>query len=157
MEIFASGYNQPIMGRFIGAIELIAPDCNLSTIKDGRGGIFSWVPDEPIMEWSLLYFNANKVRGNHYHPEFTEYFLIADGAVVLVTKDPVTGGDVNILLGKGSCFKTPPHTAHAVHAIQPSICVSFLTKPWSQCSDPIVFEDIIPFDKEYNDFIERQR
>ena len=66
------------MNKF-GNIEILIPSCNLSTIDDGRGGIFTWIPDEPLMEFNMLYFKPGKVRGNHYHPEFTEYFLVTDG------------------------------------------------------------------------------
>ena len=143
------------MSTFFGDIEILESMCNLSTIKDGRGGIFSWVPKESIKEWSMLYFNSNKVRGNHHHPEFTEYFLVADGAIVLVTRDSHTGKEISMLMGKGMCFRTPPGVPHAVHAIKPSICISFLTKPWDDCENPIIFEDLIPFDKEYDEYIEK--
>ena len=66
---------QKSMNKF-GNIEILTPSCNLSTIDDGRGGIFTWIPDEPLKEFNMLYFKPGKVRGNHYHPEFTEYFLI---------------------------------------------------------------------------------
>ena len=42
------------------------PSCNLQTVRDGRGGIFTWVPPEPILEWNMLIFHPNKIRGNHY-------------------------------------------------------------------------------------------
>lgn len=145
------------MKKYFGALEILDPMCNLTTIKDGRGGIFSWVPQDDIKEWSMLYFNPNKVRGNHYHPEFTEYFLIADGAVVVITKDPETGKEINMLMGKGMCFRTPPGVPHAVHAIEPSICISFLTKPWDDCESPIIFEDLVPFDEDYNKYIKNEK
>ena len=57
------------MNKF-GDIEILIPSINLSTIDDGRGGIFTWVPNEPLMEFNMLYFKPGKVRGNHHHPEF---------------------------------------------------------------------------------------
>ena len=53
-------------------IQKIKPNCNLDTIKDRRGGIFSFVPKEPIFEWTHQFINKGKIRGNHCHPEFDE-------------------------------------------------------------------------------------
>ena len=131
--------------RKLGNIEILPSSCNLSTLKDGRGAILTWVPDLPILEFNMLYFNPNKIRGNHFHPEFTEYFLVISGAVMLVTKDAETGGEISMQAGAGVCFRTPPNTVHAVHAITDSVCVSMLTKPWETCNPPIVHEDLIGF------------
>ena len=57
------------------SIKVIQPFCNLETVKDGRGGIFTWLPEEPIVEFNLLFFKPGKTRGFHYHPHFIEYLL----------------------------------------------------------------------------------
>lgn len=62
------------MSQMLGNIEILASSCNISTVQDGRGGIFTWIPQVPIVEFNLLYFHPNKIRGNHFHPEFMEYF-----------------------------------------------------------------------------------
>jgi dTDP-4-dehydrorhamnose 3,5-epimerase-like enzyme len=145
------------MKQMLGDIEVLHPSCNFSTVKDGRGGIFTWIPSEPIVEFNMLYFHPSKIRGNHYHPEFTEYFLIVDGTVVMVTKNNKTGEEINMHASKGTCFKIPPNTAHAVHAITDSTCISMLTKEWDKSNPPIIHEDIIPFDKDYLTFVEEQK
>ena len=33
-------------------IKVFNATSNLNTIKDGRGAIFSWVPDQKIAEWT---------------------------------------------------------------------------------------------------------
>ncbi|HCN84415.1 MAG TPA: hypothetical protein DIT07_12460 [Sphingobacteriaceae bacterium] len=137
----------------LGNIEVFESSCNISTVQDGRGAIFTWLPKEPIVEFNMLYFLPNKIRGNHFHPEFVEYFLIVEGSVVMVTKDPQTGKEINMLASKGVCFRTPPFTPHAVHAITDSTCVSLLTKPWDECDKPIIYEDLIEFDSQYKEFI----
>lgn len=137
----------------LGNIEVISSSCNISTVQDGRGAILTWLPDLPIVEFNMLYFLPNKIRGNHYHPEFVEYFLIVSGSVIMVTKDPETGCEINMQAGAGICFRTPPYTPHAVHAITDSICISMLTKPWDACIPPIVYEDLIGFNKEYTEFM----
>ena len=65
----------------------IVADCNLNTIKDGRGAIFSYIPEQPIYEWTHQFIHKGKVRGNHCHPEFDEYYLLTSGEGVLVSKD----------------------------------------------------------------------
>ena len=133
----------------LGNIEVLEASCNINTVQDGRGAIFTWLPDLPIIELNMLYFLPNKIRGNHYHPEFVEYFLIVEGSVIMVTKDPATGKEINMHASRGTCFRTPPNTPHAVHAITQSLCISMLTKPWDKCNQPIVYKDLIPFDSNY--------
>ena len=130
------------MHNQLGNIKIIASSCNLSTVKDGRGGIFTWIPEEKIVEFNMFYFQPNKIRGNHFHPEFTEYFLIVSGTVVMVTKDK-DGNEVNMHASTGTCFCTPPNTSHAVYAITPSICISLLTKCWDNCDQPIIYDEVI--------------
>lgn len=131
-----------------GDIEILTPICNPSTITDGRGAIFSWVPEDAIKEFTMLFFSPGKVRGNHYHPEFTEYFLVVDGEVALFTIDPLTGKQIVMLCGKGFCFRTPSGVPHAVQAISSATCISFITLPWDEAENPIVYVDLIPFDCE---------
>ena len=69
------------------AVTIIMPTCNLETVKDGRGGIFTWLPKEPLVEFNMLYFNPGKVRGFHFHPEFIEYLLVVNGNGTLVYRD----------------------------------------------------------------------
>jgi mannose-6-phosphate isomerase-like protein (cupin superfamily) len=133
----------------LGNIDVLQASCNISTVQDGRGAIFTWLPDQPIVEFNMLYFHPNKIRGNHFHPEFVEYFLIVDGTVVMVTTDPATGKEINMHASRGTCFRTPPNTPHAVHAVTQAICISCLSKAWDKCDRPIVYEDLIPFDPKY--------
>ena len=50
------------------SIEKLTPTCNLNTVKDGRGAIFTFIPKDPILEFNLNIIKAGKVRGNHHHP-----------------------------------------------------------------------------------------
>lgn len=142
--------------NMFGQIEILLPLCNLETITDGRGAIFSWVPNESIKEFTMLFFAPGKVRGNHYHPEFVEYFLVVEGEVALFTVNPDTGKQIAMLCGKGICFKTPIGVPHAVQAITDATCVSFITLPWDEAKNPIVYTDLIPFDSEYSQIMEER-
>jgi len=136
------------MNKF-GNIDILSGECNLSTIRDGRGGIFTWVPDEPILEFNMVQFSPGKVRGNHSHPEFNEYFLVVEGSVVMVTKSLVDDLEIAMIASKGMCFRTPMGESHAVYALTNATCISLLTKPWDECDKPIIHDDLLPQDEEY--------
>lgn len=124
-------------------ITLLSPTCNLTTVRDGRGGIFTWRPAEPLVEFNLLYFQPGKVRGFHYHPEFVEYLLVVDGNGVLVTReDPDDPGspERSFHLAKGTCTRADVGTYHTVYAITAMTIVAMLTKAWDDCQTPIVQE-----------------
>ena len=123
-------------------IEIYKPTCNLDTVRDGRGGIFTWIPKEPIVEWNMLIFNPNKIRGNHYHTEFVEYFLVVEGYGVMVTNDE-KGEEIFHHLGKGVCLRIPKEVPHAFYAIEKTTAMAFLTKNWDDCNPPIHHEDLI--------------
>ena len=67
-------------------VKIIKPTCVLETVKDGRGGNITWLPDKPILEFNMLYFRPGKTRGFHFHPHFEEYLLVVDGNGTLVTR-----------------------------------------------------------------------
>ena len=143
------------MNKF-GNIEILSSTCNISTLKDGRGGIFTWVPDEPILEFNMLYFSPGKIRGNHCHPEFVEYFLVVDGSISMITRDPKTEKEIIMLASKGTCFRTPKGVSHAVHAITEATCISLLTNPWEECDNPILHEHLVQQDIEYTSYAQEQ-
>ena len=118
------------------------PKCNLGTIKDGRGAIFSFVPEAPIQEWTFQFIKAGKIRGNHCHPEFDEYILLVDGQGAEVEKDPETGEESFIYMAKGQCIYIPRGTYHVFMAITDCQSVSFLTKRWDDCKAPIVHQNL---------------
>jgi mannose-6-phosphate isomerase-like protein (cupin superfamily) len=115
---------------------------NLDTIKDGRGAIFSFVPESPIYEWTHQFINRGKIRGNHCHPEFDEYIMIVSGEGVEVEKNVHTGEEEKFYMSKGSCIFIPANTYHVFMAITDCESVSFLTKPWDDCKNPIIHENL---------------
>ena len=124
--------------------EILYPSCNLMTVSDGRGGIFTWIPQEPLVEFNLLYFQPGKTRGNHYHPEFNEYFLVVEGSGVMVSKDHEAPGGERILhMSKGMCIRNPIGVSHAFYAITPVTAIALLSKKWDDCKPPIVQENLL--------------
>lgn len=126
----------------MGKMKSVKPSCNLSTINDGRGAIFSFVPDAPIKEWTYQVIKAGKVRGNHCHPEFDEYILLVEGQGVEIEKDMKTGQETFIYMAKGECIYIPRGTYHVFRAITDCESVSFLTKRWDDCKKPIVHSNL---------------
>jgi mannose-6-phosphate isomerase-like protein (cupin superfamily) len=119
-------------------IEILTPSCNLDTIRDGRGGIFTWIPQDPLVEFNILYFLPGKARGHHYHPEFNEYFMVIEGSGVMVTRDSEDAPEEQIHMSRGMCVRTPKGVSHAFFAITAVTAVSLLSKKWDDCKPPIV-------------------
>ena len=122
------------------AIKILQPSCNLETVRDGRGGIFTWLPKEPIVEFNLLFFKPGKTRGFHYHPHFIEYLLCVDGNGVLITRDdnnnPKTESVIN--LSKGVCTRAEKNSYHTVYSITEMTLVAMLTNQWDHSKPPII-------------------
>src|SRR3989344_7256242 len=119
-------------------IEVLTPSCNLETVRDGRGGIFTWLPKDQIVEFNILYFQPGKSRGHHFHPEFNEYFLVVEGSGVMVTRDHDDAPEEQIHMSRGSCVRTPMGASHAFFAITPVTAMAMLSKRWDDCNPPII-------------------
>lgn len=122
---------------------VLHPSCNIKTLLDGRGGIFTWVTEDDIKEFNIVYFNKGITRGNHFHPEFVEYFLVVEGIGAMVYKEEKGTGKNVVHMSKGTCVRTPAGVAHAFHAITPVTAIALLTKPWDDCKSPVLHSDII--------------
>lgn len=61
-------------------VEVVRPTMNLATVRDGRGGIWTYLPAEPIVEYNLIVSKSGAMRGMHWHPCFTEYLLVVSGS-----------------------------------------------------------------------------
>ena len=103
------------------------------TLKDGRGGIFNWVPEHTLKEFNFMFYNKGIQRGNHYHPHFHEYMLLTSGEGVSVsgTKDD-----------KKSIY-VPKGVSHVFHAVTDCTAVSFLSELWDESNPPIIHEELL--------------
>lgn len=119
-------------------IKLLNPLCNLDTVRDGRGGIFTWLPEDDIVEFNILYFQPGKTRGHHYHPEFNEYFLVVEGSGVMVTRDSEDAPEELIHMSRGTCVRTPIGISHTFYAVTAVTAVAMLSKRWDDCEVPII-------------------
>lgn len=123
-------------------IKKMIPICNLDTVKDGRGGIFTFIPKDPILEYNFNLIKSGKVRGNHYHPEFDEYYLLVSGEGVLVSKDSSDSEEEFLYLSRGQSTHTPRGVSHVFIAITDCTLITMLTKKWTDCKEPIVHENL---------------
>ena len=105
----------------------VTPECNLETVRDGRGGIFTYYPaDAPIVEWNLLFTKAQQARGFHFHTEFDEYVLITSGHGTYVEQSRRTGREGFLKVAAGDCLHFPAGL-HTPSTRSP-------TCAWSRCS-----------------------
>mgnify|MGYP001330209654 CR=1 FL=1 len=119
--------------------EILHPSCNLDTIFDNRGGIFTWLPKEPILEFNMLYFKPGKSRGFHYHPHFVEYILVVDGQGTMIVGSKKSADVKKIVhLSKGVCTRTEQNVYHTIYAITNMTIIAMLTKRWDDCDPPVV-------------------
>ena len=124
-------------------IEQLEPTCNLDTVRDGRGGIFTFYPEDPVVEFNFNIVNAGNIRGNHHHPEFDEYYVLTSGEGVLIYKDKTNNDKEEFLyLSRGACTRTKQGTSHVFRAITDCTLVVLLTKKWDDCEVPIVHENL---------------
>ena len=118
------------------SMERITPECNLMTVRDGRGGIFTYYPTQPIVEWNLIFTRAGENRGFHYHKEFDEFILITSGHGTYVGKE-AEGEEAFFKVAAGDCLHFPPGTPHTLYAISDMRLVALLTKRWDECDAPL--------------------
>jgi quercetin dioxygenase-like cupin family protein len=118
------------------AMRRLEPQCDLSTVRDGRGGIFTFYPESPVVEWNLIFTRAGQARGFHFHREFDEYILVTTGHGTYVERRE-DGSEAFQKVGAGDCLHFPAGTAHTVYAITDLCMVALLTKRWDDCVEPI--------------------
>ena len=115
----------------------LTPQCNLATVKDQRGGIFTFFPvDLPVAEFSLIFTTAGKSRGFHYHEEFDEYVLLTEGHGIYVEKGD-DGQEHQLKMAAGDCVYFPRSVPHTFYAITDVRMVALLTKRWDDCDRPL--------------------
>lgn len=118
-------------------MQRLDPECNLETIRDGRGGIFTYYPQRAaIVEWNLLFTKAGQARGFHYHKEFDEYVLIVGGHGTYIGRNS-DGTEHFYKVAAGDCLYFATGTPHTVYAITDMRIVALLTKKWNDCDEPI--------------------
>ena len=107
-------------------IEILSGDL----FEDHRGKIFSYFPENKIVEYNLMVTNAGDERGYHYHPHFDEYIMIVHGSVDFTAYSE--SENFTKVFKVGDSFRIPKNVPHTFKALEDlkSKCLS----------EPIIFE-----------------
>ena len=96
--------------------------------EDERGYIIDLITDKSIDAITLISFEKDAIRANHYHKETTQWNYVIEGKILLATK--LEGGEVKkIILEKGSFVETPPLEQHALKGLEKSKILIFTKGP----------------------------
>ena len=118
-----------------GRIRLLDPDINDKAI-DGRGAIYSFVPQDAVVEFCYITTKQGSERGHHYHKEFDEYIMLVEGEGVYLERINETTTR-KIVMGPGQTIHIPSLTPHTFVTLTDCKSVSLLTKRWDHCLEPI--------------------
>lgn len=116
----------------------LVPSINPNTLKDGRGGIYTFLPiTDLIAEWSYIVTLKGSERGHHYHKEFDEYimFMEGEGAYLELQKNET---EEVIPISAGECIFIPKLTPHTFIPTADCKMLALITKPWDTCKEPII-------------------
>ena len=116
-------------------IQLLTPDINDKAV-DHRGAIYSYIPFDSIVEFVYIDTKAGVTRGHHYHTEFDEYIMLVHGEGIYL--EPLEDGTTRkIVMAPGFVVYIPVNTPHTFVPLSDCKSVSFLTKRWDDCDNPI--------------------
>ena len=73
--------------------------------KDKRGGIIDIFVNSPKDHCTIVTFNKNAVRGNHFHKKSTQYSFILNGKLKMITVKVDKKGRVISRIKKKNCFR----------------------------------------------------
>jgi dTDP-4-dehydrorhamnose 3,5-epimerase-like enzyme len=102
-----------------------------NNFKDSRGLITDIFINKPKDHCTLVTFNKNAVRGNHFHKKSTQYSFIVSGKVVYVSCKISKKGNIisrikKDILNKNSLIIHKPYYAHAFKALKPTYLLAFV-------------------------------
>lgn len=111
--------------------------CNYSTLSDGRGAIFTFIPPTSVVEFTIIQTRPGENRGFHWHKEFDEYIIVLSGHGMYVELD--TTGKVlqHFKVSFGDCMHFPVGCIHALYCLTEMRMIAALSKKWDDCEEPI--------------------
>ncbi|MBI3034100.1 cupin domain-containing protein [Candidatus Woesearchaeota archaeon] len=88
---------------------------------DQRGAITN-ILEEPISHVAIITSMKGAVRGNHYHPEQTQYVYLISGKYESISKDlkKKDAREERVTVQAGDLVTTPPMIAHAMIFLEDS-------------------------------------
>jgi len=101
-----------------------------NNFKDKRGLIIDIFINKPKDHCTLVTFNKNAVRGNHYHKKSTQYSFVISGKLILMTsKIGINGKKLSKVkkevVNANSLITHKPFHAHAFKALTKASLLAF--------------------------------
>lgn len=95
---------------------------------DERGEIIN-VLEIPITHVAVITSKKGAIRGNHYHPEQTQYCYLVSGKYESVSRDlrKKDAENETVIVEKGCLVITPPMVAHAMRFTEDSTFLNLTT------------------------------
>ncbi len=98
--------------------------------KDKRGYILDVFVNDPKDHCTVVSFNKNAIRGNHFHKKSKQYSFILDGKLLMYTAKVDKKGLIKRKLNrkivkKNDLISHKPFEAHAFKAITKSTMLAF--------------------------------
>jgi len=116
-------------------IQFLKPNIGDKAV-DHRGAIYSFIPQDAIVEFVYLHTVAGVTRGHHLHKEFDEYIMLVEGEGIYI-ENMSDGKTTKHVIGPGQTIYIPAFTSHTFIPLKECKSVSFLTKKWNDCQEPI--------------------
>lgn len=93
----------------------------MPAFTDERGEITN-ILEEPISHVAIITSMKGAVRGNHYHPEQTQYVYLISGKYESISKDlgKKDSREERVIVKAGDLVITPPMIAHAMVFVEDS-------------------------------------
>ncbi len=92
-------------------------------------GVIANILEEPICHVAIITSKKGSIRGNHYHPEQTQYIYLISGKYESVSKN-LKDDNAKIekqVIGPGDLVITPPTIAHAMRFLEDSVMLNLTT------------------------------
>ncbi len=100
--------------------------------KDDRGSLEGIINSGEWREMNIITSSTGSVRGNHYHKQIVELFIILDGEITVVTQKVQDGNLVGNIdernVTAGDAFLIEPFTNHTFYIKKDSRWINVLSK-----------------------------
>jgi len=111
------------------------------THKDDRGCLEGIINFGEWKELNIITSSFNTIRGNHYHKETTEIFIILDGEIKVVAQKVVgkklVGEPFEEIVKAGDVFMIEPMINHTFYLLKDSRWMNLLSEPMARNNSDI--------------------
>jgi dTDP-4-dehydrorhamnose 3,5-epimerase-like enzyme len=100
--------------------------------EDDRGGFKGLVNFGQWEEINIIETKANTIRGNHYHRNIRELFIILSGLIEVTAKRVISEDELSdeekIMVREGDVFVIEPMVNHTFKVLHDSVWINVLSK-----------------------------